>query len=443
MSKPAWHHLLALAGAVAIAAVLGFIFGRPALFIGASLALLLAINVRNLLRLERWLRNRSSQRPPDMPGLWGEVVAIADRLYRRKRYHKRRAMALLREFRRVTAALPDGVILLGPEHELLWFNRTAAEWLDLRRKIDYGNRIENLVRHPDFVKYMETQGKGREPRIHLPRHAERSLAFRLVTAGTADQQLLIVRDVTREARLDSMRRDFVANASHELRSPLTVISGYIDAMADDPNFGDAWHQPTEEMLRQTKRMRDILEDLLELSRLESSTGEAERNPVDVAGLLALLRKETLSRPQRPATVTLQCDSDAYVLGSETDLNSILSNLVSNAVKYTPADGRISLRWWVDTGGGHVEVRDTGIGISAEHLPRLTERFYRVDPGRSRKMGGSGLGLAIVRHALQRHGGRLEIDSAEGVGSTFTCHFPRDRVQGREHRHPDGGDGEAK
>jgi two-component system phosphate regulon sensor histidine kinase PhoR len=268
------------------------------------------------------------------------------------------------------------------------------------------------------------------PRIHLPKQGDRWLLFRLVTTSDTGQQLLILRDVTNEARLESMRKDFVANASHELRSPLTVIGGYLDALADEPGLDPAWQQPVQEMRRQSDRMRSIVQDLLELSRLEAQGGEAELAPVDVAGMLALIRKDALARPEHPSAVELHLDSDALLLGSESELHSIFSNLVSNAVKYTPATGRIDVRWWTDAAGGHVEVRDTGIGIPAEHLPRLTERFYRVDAGRSRRMGGSGLGLAIVKHALQRHGGRLDVQSVEGRGSSFSCHFPPQRVAPR-------------
>jgi two-component system phosphate regulon sensor histidine kinase PhoR len=300
----------------------------------------------------------------------------------------------------------------------------------LKRKLDYGIRIDNLVRHPDFVEYLERRGAAAPPRIRLPQIGDRWLLMRLVTTNATGQQLLILRDVTSEARLESMRKDFVANASHELRSPLTVIGGYLDALADEPGLEEAWREPVQEMRRQSDRMRGIVQDLLELSRLEAHGGDAERAPVDVCGMLALIRKEALARPERPATIELQLDGDDMLLGSEAELHSIFANLVSNAVKYTPADGRVDIRWWTDARGGHVEVRDTGIGIAAEHLPRLTERFYRVDAGRSRKLGGSGLGLAIVKHALQRHGGRLDVQSVEGKGSTFTCHFPRERVAPR-------------
>ena len=431
MSKHAWQHLAKIAVALLIATAAGLVFGHPGAFLAVVLAVLLALHVRNLIRLDRWLRRRSVERPPDMTGLWGEVMAVTSRIYRRKVFHKRRVLLMLREFRRMTSAMPDGALLLGPHNEILWFNRAAGAWLDLRRKLDVGLRIDNLVRHPDFVEHLAKNGATPPPRVYLPPPSDRWLAFRLVTANATGQRLLIVRDVTSEARLESMRKDFVANASHELRSPLTVISGYLDALADDPDLDAAWRQPVQEMRRQSDRMRGIVQDLLDLSKLEARASEAEKNPVDVGGMLALMRKDVLARPERPAEMGLRLDSDALLLGSESELHSIFANLISNAVKYTPASGRIDVRWWTDGEGGHVEVRDTGIGIPVEHVPRLTERFYRVDPGRSRKLGGSGLGLAIVKHALQRHGGRLEIQSVEGKGSVFTCHFPVTRLQQRQ------------
>jgi two-component system phosphate regulon sensor histidine kinase PhoR len=430
LSKPAWQHLTWIIGLLLVAAAVGGLFDRALPFLALALAATLAYELRNLLRLERWLRRRTVESPPDMDGLWGEVIAITSRIYRRKVFHKRRVHMLLREFRRMTSAMPDGAVLLGANREILWFNRAAGQWLDLRRKVDYGIRIDNLVRHPDFVEYLDRRGASAPLRIHLPKHDDRWLLFRLVTTNATGQQLLILRDVTNEARLESMRKDFVANASHELRSPLTVISGYLDTLGDDPGLDAAWQQPVQEMRRQSDRMRNIVQDLLELSRLEAQGGEAELAPVDVGGLLTLIRKDVLARPEHPATIELRLASDDLLLGSESELHSIFANLVSNAVKYTPATGRVDIRWWTDAKGGHVEVRDTGIGIPAEHLPRLTERFYRVDAGRSRKLGGSGLGLAIVKHALQRHGGRLDVQSVEGSGSTFWCHFPPTRIAPR-------------
>ena len=427
MSKPVWRYLVGILVTLAMALVIGWLAGHGALFVALAALVLLASQARNLLRFDYWLHHRKVTAPPDMTGLWGEVIADTNRLYRRKVFHKRRVLTLLRELRRMTSAMPDGAILLGATREILWFNRTAGRLLNLRRKVDYGIRIDNLVRLPEFVEYVEKGGKGHPPRVHLPQHGDRWLAFNLVASGEAGLQLLLVRDVSNEARLESMRKDFVANASHELRSPLTVISGYLDSLADEPALDAMWREPIAEMRRQSDRMRGIVQDLLELSNMEATSGEAELEPVDLRGMLAAMRKEVMARPGPTPAIELALDSEAVLLGAEVELHSIFWNLISNAVKYTPADGRIDIRWWVDADGGHVSVTDTGIGIPAEHIPRLTERFYRVDAGRSRKLGGSGLGLAIAKHALQRHGGRIEVSSEEGRGSTFTCHFPATRV----------------
>jgi len=424
---PAWTFALArLAGALAFAVAGGLVFGRLDLWLVVVLAGYLLLQLVNLFRLQRWLRHRREEDPPDLGGVWGDVVALVGRIYRRKNYHKRRVKQLFREFRRLTAAMPEGVVLLSPEREILWFNRTAASLLGLRRKLDFGMRIENLIRQPEFTRYLEAGPQAAPVVVRYVAGEERFLACQVIPAG--DQLLMLARDVTRETRLEAMRKDFVANASHELRSPLTVINGYLDQLSDDDEVDAVWHGPIHEMRRQAERMRLIVEDLLELSKLEAAGKEAPMDPVDVGGMLALIRKDVLARDQRPAQVTLKLDSPARLRGDEADIHSIAANLVSNAVKYTPPEGSVEIRWWTDSQGGHLAVRDTGIGIPAEHLPRLTERFYRVDKGRSRKTGGSGLGLAIVKHALQRHGGRLSIESIEGQGSTFTCHFPPKRVE---------------
>jgi two-component system phosphate regulon sensor histidine kinase PhoR len=417
--------VLRLAAALALGAGLGWFAGSVWSGICGVLLLYLGWNLWQLRQLYFWLQHRSVADPPDANGIWGDVVAQVVRLHRRKRFHKERLTRLFRELRRSTAAMPDGVVMLDPQNEIIWFNRKAGEMLDLSRRADLGLRIDNLVRHPDFVQYLRGGDYSAPVVVRPDVNSEKFLAFQLISYGE-DQRLLMLRDVTREVRLEQMRKDFVANASHELRSPLTVVAGYLETFGADPDLGEL-APPIAEMRRQTDRMTRIIEDLLELSRFEANDRPIKGLPIDVAAMAALLRKDVLARPGHPKTVDVSIESGDSIIGDEAMVQSAFSNLVDNAAKYTPTEGAVHIRWWTDGAGGHFSVRDTGPGISSEHLPRLTERFYRVDPGRSRETGGSGLGLAIVKHALQRHGARLEIQSEEGQGSTFTCHFPPERL----------------
>jgi two-component system phosphate regulon sensor histidine kinase PhoR len=424
----AWSFALGrLAAAIAVAVLIGLATGRMALCIAVVLGGILAWQFVNLFRLHRWLKHRSDEDPPDIGGLWGDVIGIIHRIYRRKLFHKRRVTQQLREFRRLSAALPDGVVLLSANREIVWFNRTASELLGLRRKLDLGIPIVNLVRDPDFAAYLQRPATGGGVVIRLQGSDASLLLFVLPAGG---QYLMLARDVSREVRIEEMRKDFVANASHELRSPLTVISGYVDELAEDRALGLEWREPVADMRRQAQRMREIVEDLLELSRLEASADEAPAVPVDVPALLERLAREARTASADAPAFTLEIDRSCLLRGNESELHSIASNLISNAVKYTAADGNVTIRWGRAAGGAQLAVQDTGIGIAREHLPRLTERFYRADRARARAKGGSGLGLSIVKHALQRHGGRLEIDSEEGHGSTFTAYFPARRVLAR-------------
>jgi len=428
MNSSGWLFLgarlsLALALGVGVGALLGAAWAGLAVVLVIYLSWLLA----DLSRVLRWLRRDEPELAPEIAGPWGDLVAMIVRLYRRKQFHKQRLLRLLRELRRSTAAMPDGVVVLNPQAEILWFNRTAARLLGLRGKSDIGLRIENLVRSPEFVRYLRGGQYAQPVILRSTVGVEQYLSVQIVPYG-AGQLLALVRDVTHQARLEAMRKDFVANASHELRSPLTVISGYLETLTQDAGIDPAIAGPLQEMRRQSSRMTGIVQDLLELSRLESSDRAAPEQPIDVVALMAQLRRDVLARPVHPAQVFMHADSSLKLLGEDEMIHSAFSNLVDNAAKYTAPEGSLQMRWWTDDEGGHFSVIDTGIGIAADHIPRLTERFYRVDGGRSRATGGSGLGLAIVKHVLQRHGAQLSIESQEGRGSNFTCHFPRERLE---------------
>jgi two-component system, OmpR family, phosphate regulon sensor histidine kinase PhoR len=421
-----WFAAGRLLGTVIVGCFAGWLFGNLWGGLAAALALHLTWLLVNLFRLEWWLRHRGYAEPPDVGGVWGEIIAQIVRLHRRKRFHKQRFVQLMRQLQRSTAALPNGVVILNAQREIVWFNRMAARLLNLRRTGDLGLRIEHLLREPEFVRYLAGRDYS-NPVIIRPTIGEDCYLSLQVAPYGDDQLLLLVSDVSRQMRLEAVRRDFVANASHELRSPLTVISGYLETLGQDAALAPDLQGPVAEMRRQAERMTAIIRDLLELSRLEETDETVAGKPIDVAALLALLRKDVLVRPAHPRDVRVRLDSSAELIGDEPEIHSAFSNLVDNAAKYTPADGSIEMRWWTDEEGGHFSVSDTGMGIDAEHIPRLTERFYRVDPGRSRSTGGSGLGLAIVNHVLQRHCATLDIESTLGAGSTFTCHFPIERV----------------
>ena len=286
---PAWSFaLIRLLAAIAVAAFLGLIFGRMGFWLTVVLGAVLGWQFVNLFRLHHWLRHRSHEEPPEIGGLWGDVIGLIGRIYRRKQFHKRRVTQLFREFRRLSAALPDGVVLLSENREIRWFNRTAADLIGLRRKVDIGLPIANLVRDPEFAAYLRRPAASGGVVIRV-QSGEIWLALFVIPVG--GQYLMLVRDVTREARLEQMRKDFVANASHELRSPLTVISGYVDELSEDDGVAAEWREPIADMRRQAARMREIVDDLLELSRLEATGDEAPMIAVDVPLLLERLVRE--------------------------------------------------------------------------------------------------------------------------------------------------------
>jgi len=411
----------------AVAILVGAMLHQMTVTLIVALSGYVIVDQIRLFQLQWWLQHRSREEAPDYTGVWGDVLALIMRIYRRKQFHKKRVVQLVREFRDLTSVIPVGIVLLGANREIEWFNRAAAELLNLRKRQDNGQRIDTMVRHPEFAEYLKHNDFSSTVTITTNGFSqERSLKLQMAVYGP-DRQLLIVLDDTQTVRLEAMRKDFVANASHELRSPLTVISGYLDALSEETDHESEWKAPVEEMGRQVERMKAVVEGLIELSRLETTGNEAPLDPVNVVAMLALMRKEEQAAAAPKPRFHLAIESSGVILGKETEIHSILGNLIGNARKYTPPEGEVWVRYWDDEQGAHCSVRDSGPGIAEHHLPRLTERFYRIDPSRDRKTGGSGLGLAIVKHAVTRHRGALDIHSTEGVGSEFIVHFPRYRV----------------
>ncbi len=424
-TQPWAYALVRLVLIVGAAVGAGLVFGYPLAWVLGSLIVYLGWHLYHLYLLERWLRIGGRQPPRNAPGIWGTIYAELYHLRSRHRERKKRLSRLVKEFRKSTKALPDAIVVLTEDHDIAWVNRSAGDLLGLT-KADRGQPVDNFIRDPVFVERLRSGGLSRAVRIQSPAQRDLTLTLQEFPYGK-QQRLLIGKNVTAEERLEKVRRSFVANASHELRSPLTVMSGYLESLIEDDELPEGWREPVLEMGQQAGRMHAIIEDLLTLSRLETAEAEAERELVDVAGMLTLIRKDALSRAGRPDFVDLTLDCSSGLLGAESEIYSVFTNLVSNALNYTPEEGRVTIRWWCDDDGGHFSVTDTGPGIPPDAIPRLTERFYRVDKGRERSSGGTGLGLAIVKHALQRHGGVLEIESELGVRSCFVCHFPKDRL----------------
>jgi two-component system phosphate regulon sensor histidine kinase PhoR len=385
-------------------------------------------HLRNLYKLERWYAAGQKEDPPDASGIWGEVFYHTYRLRQKSRSSKAKLANILKRFQKSTSAMPDATVVLNESGEIEWFNKAAKRYLGLKKKKDRGQRVDNLIRYPRFVRLLNSEDFDEPVVIPSPVNHDLLLSVRLVPYAR-QQILLVARDVTRVQQLEQMRRDFIANISHELKTPLTVMSGYLENIIDDGDYTNGpFGKALQQMQQQASRMGRIVDDLLMLSRLETGENNVPPEPVAVPVIVSSLFEdaEWLAK-ERGQTLTLDVDYDLWLLGNEKELHSAFSNLVHNAVKYTPEGGEINVRWFHDEEAAYFQVQDNGVGISVDHIPRLTERFYRVDPGRSREQGGTGLGLAIVKHVLNRHEARLKIQSEPGQGSTFTCVFSVKRI----------------
>ncbi len=430
--RPIWIRIAAIFSVVVVVALGLGLLASPVWGLGAACAglfLLLLHQLANLSALARWLRD-PRQPVPRGSGVWEEIFSALYRFMRSSNSEREQLTAAVTRFRSAGTAMPDGVIILDAGNHIEWCNPTAERLFGINGGRDAGQQIVNLVRAPDFSAYLD-RGEFSEPLVlRLARMEELVLSLRVIPYGH-DQKLLLSRDVTQVERLEAMRRDFVANVSHELKTPLTVVNGFVETLADGKvRFSEERIGSVLGLMQsQTSRMLHLIEDLLTLSALESSPGLAGEADIDVSALLEALRAdgEVLSAGRH--RIELDIAGHAVIAGDEKDLRSAFGNLVSNAIRYTPEHGEVRLSWRRrDSGEGEFAVIDSGIGIDARHIPRLTERFYRVDQSRSRDTGGTGLGLAIVKHVLTRHEAVLEIHSEPGRGSRFMAVFPARRIR---------------
>ena len=423
-----WHRLMILA---AICLVVGLITGYffVALMIGGFIYLAYHCYQFNCLVL--WLRNPSLKTLPEAGGLWGEVFDNLGRQQRREQKEKGRLRNIIERINATTAAIDDAIVILDKKKNINWWNQGAVSMLGLKPR-DTGNSLINYIRHPQFVSYLDEEDF--DVPIQLPSHLnhELHLEYQLTLFGD-DEALMVVRDVTRVYKLEQMRKDFVANVSHELRTPLTVIRGYLETLEafsiEDERKNQLWQKALNNMQHQTVRMTDLINDLTMLSKLETDKSVSQQKALQLKPLLDMICHEARAiSGEKQHEIILSCDDNYFLVANDSEFHSAISNLVTNAVKYSEAGKKIILSAErLPSNDLAIIIEDEGVGIEAQHINRLTERFYRVDASRSIATGGTGLGLAIVKHILFRHEAHLKIDSEYGKGSRFSCVFPEYRV----------------
>ncbi len=417
MLSKAWREeLWSVGGLLAVLWLLGLQAGLSGWLVPVGLIVYLLWHLYHLLRVARWLDRSSKRLPLNTPGIWGYVYYRLEERRRKAKSGKKRIGRLLKEFKTSTRALPDATIVLNRDFHIQWLNKAAKNLLGVR-KTDAGQPITNLIRHPELQQYLVA--KEFEKPLYLQFRVDIHLSLRVVPYGK-QQYLLLVRDVTELHRIEQMRRDFIANASHELRTPLSVLQGSLEQLETGIGDTSELRKPLARMKRQGQRMMSILQDLLTLARLESRHEGDQPQSVSLTVMLEDIMEEARAASEQLGghRFHLDIEEQISVSGQREDLYASTSNLVMNAVRYTPAGGDITVMLKRVPGGARFEVTDTGAGIQPQHLARLTERFYRIDTGRSREAGGTGLGLSIVKHVLERYDSRLEISSQPGAGSTF-------------------------
>ncbi len=426
MARGFYSELRRLASFVVVAGLVGLALQAVLLGVLLGCAGFILWQLWQMRKMESWL-SQHDQQPPAVGGIWDEIAHQMVQQQNRHSKERRRLQGIIARVQETTAAQRDAVILLHNDYAIQWWNQSAHQLLGLRAE-DNGKPVFNYIRSPKFVRYLE-QGQFNEPLVLASSVDTNVFLNYQVSQFGQGEYLVVVRDVSRMQKLEQMRKDFIGNVSHELRTPLTVVRGYLETMSDNSDSLPAvWQKAIGQMEAQSKRMTLLIEDLLTLTKLETEDTDYKQTEVDVRSLLETIKADAngLSGDNRH-TVELDIQNDITLLGVYEELRSCLSNLAFNAVRYSPPESPVILRTRVTDDAAIIEVQDHGIGIDAHHIPRLTERFYRVEKSRSLDTGGTGLGLAIVKHVLAHHQGQLRIESRINQGSTFACVFPISRI----------------
>jgi len=411
---------------IATSALLGSFFGHIFLFIAIALFIYIIFMLRNIFKLHNWLLNRKKSLP-DAQGYWGEIFNELYLIEKKTLKQKKLLSGALSRFKKAAEALPDGVIILSSYNEIEWVNPIANSLLGINLKKDNGQKINNLIRHPDFQRYLIKNNFSKTITIPMPDNADNILTLQIIPFGYK-QKMIFCRDITHIHKLEEMRTNFVSNVSHEMRSPLTVLTGYLEMFSDKPpKDEDAFKLGITNMYQQALRMQRLVTDLLALSKMETAPVEHTKS-VNIPALLTSLKENAdILAQQKHHSIQLSIDENVHLRGNINELHSLFANLINNAVRYTQENGKIEISWKKENGRAIFSVKDNGPGIAGQHIPHLTERFYRADADRSRESGGTGLGLAIVKYAAERHDAQLDIQSTLGLGSTFSCTFPPQRL----------------
>lgn len=418
-------HTLKLLLLAVLAWFTGWMAGYPLMSLLIAAAVYAGWHIVNIWRLRRWILKPESEVPESL-GLWSDIFDGIDSIAKNNRNRQHEFQARIHQLTSLIEALPDAMLLVDKDGIITWGNSVTGQLLGMRNPEDLGKPVSSLLRDPAFGSWLAKQA-DRKSALDLPSPRGGGLWLTASAVPLPEhQQLIILRNITGTHNVEQIRRDFVANISHELRTPLTVIRGYLEMLHDHPS--DEVSELVKKMLGPAVQMQTLLDDLLELSRLQREELRGKDEVVNVPAMLQHLREQAEGLSRGDHQIIFEVDSQLYLEGVASDLESAFSNLIANAVKYTPNRGSITVQWMQGTQGPQLLVRDTGIGIPPRDVPRVTERFYRVGSDRARETGGTGLGLAIVKHVLNSHQARLTITSELGVGSVFACTFPAERAR---------------